>query len=79
MENVLVYIIVGLLLLLLYGVIGWALEIIADDNFTNSKINVSDYAIGFIILWPLVIVVLILFGLVQVCRFAHDLLTSTKK
>lgn len=77
--DAIVYIILGLLLLMFYGVLGWALEEIVDANFISAKLNVSDYAIGFIILWPLVIVVLILFGLVQTCRFTRDLLTSTKK
>ena len=70
-----IIIMISLLLLVLYGLLGWGVGTLVEETDVDDKlgIDVDDYPWAFILFWPLMLIVLIVFGGYQFYQMIHDI------
>ena len=74
------YFLLGILVLALYGLLGIGLMYLIDelDAFDELNIDVCDYSLAFIFFWPIMVIVILAFGIKQMIKLVIDMFSVRK-
>ena len=76
-----VYFLLGVLILSLYGLLGIGVMWLIDevDAFDELNIDVCDYPLAFVFFWPILLIAIIGFGVKQMINLVVDMFTIEKE
>ncbi len=69
------YFLIGVLMLILYGLLGFAMLDLMDEFniFDDVNIDVKKYPLAFMFFWPLMVIAIPVFGVKQMIGFIIDM------
>lgn len=75
------YFLFGILILVLYGMLGMGVMYLIDelDGFDELNIDVCDYPLAFIFFWPIMVIAILAFGIKQMIKLIMDMFTARKE
>ena len=67
--------------LVLYGILGVAVMYLIDelDGFDELNIDVYDYPLAFVFFWPIMLIIILIFGIKQIINFIIDIFIIKKE
>ena len=75
-----VYFFVAILTIAVYALLGSGVMYLVDEIgiFDRTNIDLDDYSLAFILFWPLVVIMLFVFGIKQTIEFIIDVFNQKK-